>query len=120
MSQPSRKSFLSKLFSPRTQDSPKPKSTSVRTSFQAVAIQRGPKGCCQKAQQLGQVRFLAKHAPVLPLMGCSMQGECQCRYVKHSDRRIDSRRLMDVGMSTVLFDTQERRLRKGRRTADKL
>jgi hypothetical protein len=47
-----------------------------------------------------------------------MQGECRCRYVKHSDRRAEARRLMDVGVSTAFFDGTERRSKNGRRATD--
>ena len=48
-----------------------------------------------------------------------MQHQCHCRYVKHADRRTESRRLIDaIGMSALLFESQERRAKVGRRKND--
>jgi hypothetical protein len=82
-----------------------------------VSIHRGVK-YCGVAKQLGARRFLARAAPALPLAGCGMQGQCQCRYVKHRDRRTEPRRLMDLGMRALIFDGREQRFRKGRRSSD--
>jgi hypothetical protein len=86
-------------------------------TFQAVSIQRGVKAC-ETAKRLGSRRFLAHKAPSLPLPGCGMSDQCRCRYMKYPDRRGEPRRLMDVGLSSVVFDSGERRSRKGRRSTD--
>ncbi|MGH8177777.1 MAG: hypothetical protein ACREV5_16095 [Steroidobacter sp.] len=117
MSKPYRKSLLSLLL-PRLGGSPPRQEASPSTPmFQAVSIHRGSKAC-DLARQFGQHRFLAKKSPALPLPGCAMREQCQCRYIKHRDRRTDSRRLMDMGISTMVFDARERRFRKGRRATD--
>jgi hypothetical protein len=112
------KSLFLSWFSNRNRETPKAKSVlRAAPAFQAVSIQHGANACCA-AKELERVRFLATRAPALPLGTCSMQGQCRCRYVKHADRRTDARRLMDVGMATVLFDTQDRRHTNGRRVSD--
>ena len=85
--------------------------------FQAVSIHRGLQ-CCQLAKRFSEHRFLVRDAPALPLSGCSMRETCQCRYLKHKDRRSEPRRLIDFGLSTQLFDGRERRGRGGRRSHD--
>jgi len=112
-----RRSLLSILLPRLYSSSPSERSSSSRPTFQAVAIQRGIKAC-EAAKQLGARRFLANKAPVLPLPGCGMAHQCGCRYLKYPDRRNESRRLIDVGLSSVVFDRGERRSRKGRRSTD--
>ncbi|HEX2494976.1 MAG TPA: hypothetical protein VHK24_14490 [Steroidobacter sp.] len=87
------------------------------SAFQAVSILGGVR-VCDAARQLGAKRFLVKHAPSLPLAGCTMRNQCQCRYLKHHDRRTDPRRLSDAGLRVMMFDGKERRFRKGRRSTD--
>lgn len=71
------------------------------------------------AKKLSEHRFLAKDAPPVPLAGCTMKEHCQCRYLKHKDRRSESRRLVEFGMSARLFDGSERRRIGGRRKTDR-
>jgi hypothetical protein len=85
--------------------------------FQSVSIYRGLE-CCQMAKKFSEHRFLVRDAPPLPLSGCTMRGACQCRYLKHKDRRSDPRRLIDFGLATRLFAGHERRERGGRRSDD--
>ena len=48
-----------------------------------------------------------------------MSKSCQCKYIKHRDRRSEPRRLIDFGVAARLFDGKERRARRiGRRTSD--
>jgi hypothetical protein len=118
MSKPYRKSLLSLLLPRLGGDPPQQtKTTAAAPAFQAVSIHPGAK-VCATAKQLGDRRFLARTAPPLPLAGCTLQGGCQCRYVKHRDRRVDSRRLLNGGLAAQLFDGRERRARKGRRSSD--
>lgn len=70
----------------RRQSSPPPVTRESPRPFQAVSIYRGIV-CCAPASKLSEQRFLAKHAPVLPLTGCTMPDRCECRYLKHKDRR---------------------------------
>jgi hypothetical protein len=85
--------------------------------FQAISIYRGLI-CCELARKFSEHRFLARDAPPLPLGGCSMRKTCHCKYIKHKDRRAESRRLNDFGLAARLFDGRERRNRGGRRSND--
>ena len=85
--------------------------------FQAISIYRGLI-CCDMARKFSEHRFLARDAPPLPLAGCPMRKTCQCKYIKHRDRRSEPRRLLDFGMAARLFDGNERRKRGGRRSND--
>jgi hypothetical protein len=85
--------------------------------FQAISIYRGVI-CCQMARRFDEHRFLVRDAPPLPLSGCTMSEKCQCKYIKHRDRRAEPRRLMDFGVAARLFDGRERRSRGGRRSND--
>ena len=86
--------------------------------FQAISIYRGLI-CCDMARKFSEHRFLMRDAPPLPLAGCSMRKTCQCKYIKHRDRRSEPRRLIDFGVVARLFDGNERRARRaGRRTSD--
>ena len=85
--------------------------------FQAISIYRGVVACGM-AKKFGEHRFLVRDAPPLPLSGCTMRESCQCKYIKHKDRRTDPRRLIDFGVAARLFDGKERRQRGGRRSSD--
>lgn len=85
--------------------------------FQAISIYRGTV-CCDMARKFSEHRFLVRDAPPLPLAGCPMRKTCQCKYIKHRDRRGESRRLVDFGVAVRLFDGKERRNRAGRRSDD--
>jgi hypothetical protein len=64
-------------------------------------------------------RFLSIEAPLLPLAGCSMSAKCRCSYQHHDDRRGLSRRTPDVwNPGRVSYSGEERRLKRGRRSAD--
>jgi hypothetical protein len=82
--------------------------------FQAISIFRGVV-CCSMAKQFSEHRFLARDAPPLPLAGCSMPGRCECRYLKHKDRRVGERRLVDFSVANSMYSSAERRLFAGRR-----
>ncbi|HKQ16546.1 MAG TPA: hypothetical protein VJT80_24225 [Steroidobacteraceae bacterium] len=95
-----------------------PAATGPLRPFQAISIYRGVV-CCELARKFSEHRFLVRDAPPLPLAGCSMGKSCQCKYIKHRDRRAESRRLIDFGMAARLFDGRERRTRDGgRRNSD--
>ncbi len=53
--------------------------------FAAVSI-RPCNHPCQAVLQMNHVRYLAVRAPRLPVAGCE-RGECDCRYIRHADRR---------------------------------
>jgi hypothetical protein len=85
--------------------------------FQAISIYRGLI-CCELARRFSEHRFLVRDAPQLPLGGCTMRKQCQCKYIKHKDRRSEPRRLIDFGLAARIFDGRERRARGGRRNDD--
>lgn len=95
-----------------------PAATGALRPFQAISIYRGLI-CCDLARKFSELRFLVRDAPALPLNGCSMSKSCQCKYIKHRDRRAEPRRLNDFGLAARLFDGRERRSRRiGRRNGD--
>lgn len=115
MPKPYRKSLLSFLIPRLGGEPPAPKTLSV-PAFQGVSIHPGAKAC-GAVKQVQTRRFLAKSVPALPLAGCGVPAQCQCRYVKHKDRRSDARRLGDCGLTNAFFDGAERRSTKPRRRA---
>jgi hypothetical protein len=95
-----------------------PAATGPLRPFQAISIFRGTT-CCDMARRFSDHRFLVRDAPPLPLAGCNLGKACQCKYIKHRDRRAEPRRLIDFGVAARLFDGRERRVRGGgRRTKD--
>ena len=94
-----------------------PAATGPLRPFQAISIYRGLI-CCDMARKFSEHRFLVRDAPPLPLAGCPMRKTCQCKYIKHRDRRGEARRLVDFGVAVRLFDGKERRNRGGRRSGD--
>ena len=116
MSRQPRKSLLEVLWS-RIKKNPGPPTAVVAPRpFQAVSIYCGI-DACQNARRLRDQRFLAKDAPQLPLSSCSQPKACACRYLKHKDRRSESRRLAEFAMRREL--AVDRRRRRGRRATDK-
>lgn len=82
--------------------------------FRAVAI-HSPSGSCEAAERIRGQRFLAAHAPQIPLGGCSHGQQCNCRYKYFTDRRSDMRRNTDHGLPSGPFHGDERRYRRDRR-----
>jgi len=62
----------------------------ARNSYHCVEVRTGVPAC-EAAQHLGNVRFLSREAPDLPVPGCTEQ-TCACSYIHHDDRREDDRR----------------------------
>ncbi len=85
--------------------------------FQAISIFRAPIAC-EMAHRFSDHRFLAKDAPSLPLAGCTMAEKCECRYLKHRDRRSTTRRLVDFTATSRIYIGKDRRTLKGRRATD--
>jgi hypothetical protein len=100
--------MLSTLLQRLRRDSKPPAPRQPPRPFQAVSIYRGLT-CCLAAQKLSEQRFLMKHAPVLPLSSCTLPDRCECRYLKHKDRRTGERRLMDFSLASRLYAGPERR-----------
>lgn len=113
--QQQRKSLL-EIFWSRIKKDPKPTTAVVAPRpFQAVSIYCGVLSCAS-VQRLRDQRFLAKDVPQLPLTSCSQPKQCECRYLKHKDRRTESRRFADLAIRRDF--AQERRRRRGRRAND--
>jgi hypothetical protein len=117
MARRERKTLLDVLLSRLRKAPPPPPPVTSPRPFQAISIFRGVTACTL-AKRFSDHRFLAKDAPQLPLTGCTMAGTCQCRFLKHKDRRADGRRFVEFGASQRSFLGQERRLRGGRRRTD--
>jgi hypothetical protein len=118
MPKPARTSLLSGLLARFGSRKEPPAVTGALRPFQAISIYRGLI-CCDMARKFSEHRFLVRDAPPLPLSGCTMPKNCQCKYIKHRDRRAEPRRLIDFGLATRLFDGRERRNRGGRRSNDR-
>ena len=74
--------------------------------------------CCQEARTKAGDRILSRNAPPLPLPGCTMPGECGCRFKKHIDRRHHDRRAW--GSEQRWYAGQDRRSPGGRRATDRV
>ena len=85
--------------------------------FQAISILPGTVSCAS-AKKISGYRFLASNPPRLPLSECTLRKVCECRYIKHTDRRSDPRRVVDFGLKPMLFAAKERRAVRGRRMKD--
>lgn len=98
----------------------KPSTASAASKYQAVEIQFS-RGACRAAQDAADARYLCDKAPLLPLADCDRPGACECRYVRHRDRRGDPRRKSEGALPTQSQQTAsaERRRDQGRR-ADEL
>lgn len=116
MSRQERKSLLEIFWSRLKKPKAPPPAVSAPRPFQAVSIYCGAKPCSM-ARRFRDHRFLAKNAPELPLTGCTDPRACECRYLKHKDRRAERRRFIDYHTTRRDF-AQERRNRAGRRATD--
>ena len=114
MPKQAKKSLLAGLLTRFSTRKEPPAATGQLRPFQAISIYRGLI-CCDVARRFSDHRFLVRDAPPLPLAGCSMAKNCQCKYIKHRDRRAEPRRLIDFGVAARLFDGRERRARGGGR-----
>ena len=74
---------------------------------------------CDAAKRLRRTKFLAAHAPTLPLGGCTQSEQCRCKYRHYKDRRSDVRRDSDHGMPPRVWLEPERRHRRDRRKSDR-
>jgi hypothetical protein len=116
---PERKSLLDILWSRLRKEPEQKRPVAAPRPFQAISIYRGI-DACTAAKRFADYRFLAKDAPQLPLVGCTMPAGCRCKYLKHKDRRTESRRLSDFGATRLgFFGGHDRRFRRGRRSNDR-
>ena len=81
-------------------------------AFASVEIRCGQAACADATALIGK-KLLAAQAPALPLAGCD--ANCECRYLKHGDRREDSRRSSDLGIDPLISVSAERRAGADRR-----
>jgi hypothetical protein len=117
MKKPTKTSLLGGLLGRFAARKEPPEASGPLRPFQAISIYCGLV-CCAMARKFSEHRFLVRDAPPLPLSGCTMRAKCQCKYIKHRDRRSEPRRLIDFGMTPHIFDGRERRSRGGRRSSD--
>ena len=85
--------------------------------FRAVVI-RSMDGCCEAADRNTGQKFLAAHAPQLPLGTCDKPQQCHCRYKYLSDRRQEARRDEDHGLPGQPYHGENRRFRRNRRKSE--
>ena len=116
MRNPKQKSLLAVFLSRIGRRSTEESKTPARP-FQAISIFRGVRAC-EMARKFSEHRFLTRDAPSLPLSGCTLPESCECRYIRHKDRRAEARRLVDFGTSARVYDGRERRFTRGRRASD--
>ena len=75
---------------------------------------------CTAVEKMGGKRFLTAEAPWLPLPGCDRK-QCKCRYARYDDRRMDTRRDIDIGITRSEYIGKDRRSYvRGRRQSDRL
>ncbi|MCV2219287.1 hypothetical protein [Thauera sp. Sel9] len=86
--------------------------------YHCVALEARGDGC-EAVRKLAGQRFLAAHAPHLPLADCE-SSRCECIYRHHEDRRHYNRRDPYVHAQRMQFiDAREdRRSASGRRKTD--
>lgn len=67
------------------------KKYTLKNKYAAVTIAHEI-DACQQVKELGNVRFLVRNAPLLPVRGCTKSKACECHYMHHLDRRKVDRR----------------------------
>ena len=92
----------------------------LHNPYQAVSINYG--GCaCSAIKAIGDKRFLADQAPRVPLQECNAE-RCDCKYVRHDDRRLkeDRRALycLQTDLHVVGGESEKRAPGIGRRSTD--
>ena len=112
---------------PKTRQARKPSQKAQRPGnlhnlYHSASINYG--GCaCTAVKALGEKRFLAEQAPQIPLLNCD-SAKCQCRYVRHEDRRVaqDRRALycLQTDLHVVAGQEEHRSKKVGRRRSDGL
>ena len=115
-------SWVTRLFDRTGKSSSKSKKTkstkgkphSVNHPYRAVTVY-GREDCCAAAERIRGQKFLAAHAPQLPLGGCTHPNQCRCKYKHMQDRREELRRDADYGLPGRSYVANERRLRRDRR-----
>ena len=83
--------------------------------YRGVRVYSRSQSCCKAAKRIAGQKFLAAHAPQLPLGGCDQPQACQCRYQHLTDRRQEVRRDSDHGLPGRPYSEVDRRYRSDRR-----
>lgn len=89
---------------------------SANNQFRCVIIVPGLFSC-KAAQAMRNKPVLMNEAPVLPLSSCGA-GKCHCKYTRHDDRRMNSRREAANVARQITGNIDNKRARKGRRQSD--
>jgi hypothetical protein len=75
---------------------------SIKNPYRAASIGAG--GCaCAEAKSLENKRFLIQQTPGMPLRECDAK-KCDCRYVRHDDRRVGEDRRAAFSLQTDLYE----------------
>ena len=83
-----RRNPTKKKLNPSRKSLAKAKTAAAPTSpYRATSIKYGG-DACEAVKALGEQRFLLDEAPHVPLSNCDSL-KCNCRYVRHKDRRSD-------------------------------
>lgn len=90
------------------------KASEKTNPFRAVVI-HSMENCCEAAERNVGQKFLAAHAPQLPLGTCDKPQQCHCRYKYLNDRRQETRRDEDHGLPRQPYHGDNRRYRRNRR-----
>lgn len=60
---------------------------------------------CAAVKSYKHVKILLDKAPALPLSGCDSK-KCECKFIRHNDRRSDDRRERQTSARQVIAGTQ--------------
>ncbi|MFO1425419.1 MAG: hypothetical protein U1F11_00285 [Steroidobacteraceae bacterium] len=85
--------------------------------FAAVAITPCNQACAA-ARERQNDKLLARSAPTLPLKDCDRPQQCSCKFRKFDDRRAGPQRSVYHSDLVKHYPGDERRKRRGRRSAD--
>jgi hypothetical protein len=87
--------------------------------YHAVTV-TAPIECCAAARATIEHPILSRSKPRLPLPGCTMREECNCRFRKRNDRRSGERRFFGAGAGNQWsLKEGNKRNRSDRRTGRK-
>lgn len=79
-------------------------------------------GACEAVKQYQHIKILLDKAPALPLRGCDRK-KCECKFIRHNDRRSDDRRERQtsarqaIAGTQVIANNQDKRAKDDRRGA---
>lgn len=84
-----------------------------KPQYRCVMINTGL-NACSASQAMALQPILVNEAPVLPLQACDAS-ECNCKFTRHNDRRLDNRRNHLTTASQIIGGINNRREKKERR-----